>query len=1059
MSFPQVKRVGNHSSKSRKDSGQAEMTKRNIDRDRIAIVLNHMKFKEPSLSLVRKTFALALLALTIILLCPLLSYADPVAEIIGTPNGLTNQTNPTISIGGNDVVSYRYKLDSNDYSGEIPVNTPISFSADVTIFGQQFSVGPVDLQNFLDDRTGFIDSVDFRNVTINTPVVFLLNEMRMTLQNDNILYIEGSNIDQLDVHMNNSPSVPPVFVNQSLSAGNGYITYDLTTDTPQTDYIRIINHSSNTASFRMNLNNMLFSSDNDVLNEIQAMPAEYINEPIERKVWRFIRDNRYHWYPLTADEWISSRPSLYFNSVGFGFCDSTAMLYCQLMTSLGYQARVWWLTGHVVPEVLINGNWEMYDPDGKVYYYDYTGEVAGVEELAAHPDLITNPINPVVNVRSSLYSQAIADLYSSTSNNTVVNYDFIANNYLLNLQLPAGGILEFPAVFASPIHTSDFNEAPYYTDARLTIPSGWTGTLDTTLVIHSIGYDGPHTLYVIGKDSAGNWQTAPTVAIWTTDSWAPITTPYQPDTTSPVTLTANEPATIYYTLDGSNPTTSSSIYSGPIDLSSSPVLKFFAIDLAGNREQVKCYSPTTGEVYLEPATAIAVTMDKSSPQIQGTIITFTAAATGGSGSYEYAYYLRNPVTNTWSLVQAYSSNPAWIWNTAGIDTGTYAIQVLTRSAGSTASYEVYSTKSYTITLNSPPPPPATAIAVTMDKSSPQIQGTIITFTAAATGGSGSYEYAYYLRNPVTNTWSLVQAYSSNPAWIWNTAGIDTGTYAIQVLTRSAGSTASYEVYSTKSYTITLNSPSPPPATAIAVTMDKSSPQIQGTIITFTAAATGGSGSYEYAYYLRNPVTNTWSLVQAYSSNPAWIWNTAGIDTGTYAIQVLTRSAGSTASYEVYSTESYTITLNSPPPPATAIAVTMDKSSPQIQGTIITFTAAATGGSGSYEYAYYLRNPVTNTWSLVQAYSSNPAWIWNTAGIDTGTYAIQVLTRSAGSTASYEVYSTKSYTITLNSPPPPATAIAVTMDKSSPQNRAQLSHLRQQPLAVRAAMSMRTICDS
>jgi hypothetical protein len=49
-----------------------------------------------------------------------------------------------------------------------------------------------------------------------------------------------------------------------------------------------------------------------------------------------------------------------------------------------------------------------------------------------------------------------------------------------------------------------------------------------------------------------------------------------------VTLAANEPATIYYTLDGSTPTTSSSVYTSPIQIASSTVLKFFGRDTAGN---------------------------------------------------------------------------------------------------------------------------------------------------------------------------------------------------------------------------------------------------------------------------------------------------------------------------------------------------------------------------------------------------------------------------------------------------------------------------------------------
>lgn len=56
-----------------------------------------------------------------------------------------------------------------------------------------------------------------------------------------------------------------------------------------------------------------------------------------------------------------------------------------------------------------------------------------------------------------------------------------------------------------------------------------------------------------------------------------------------VTLVPNEDATIYYTLDGSTPTVASFMYTGPILISEEGVnvLKFFAVDLLGNHEDVK----------------------------------------------------------------------------------------------------------------------------------------------------------------------------------------------------------------------------------------------------------------------------------------------------------------------------------------------------------------------------------------------------------------------------------------------------------------------------------------
>jgi hypothetical protein len=291
-------------------------------------------------------------------------------------------------------------------------------------------------------------------------------------------------------------------------------------------------------------------------------------------------------------------------------------------------------------------------------------------------------------------------------------------------------------------------------------------------------------------------------------------------------------------------------------------------------------------------------MDKSSPQVQGAVITFTATASGGSGNYEYYYTFRNPNTGIWTVGQAYSGNAVWQWDTGGLGPGTYTIQVWARSSGSTAPYEAY--KSITYTINLPAPPPATGVTLSMDKSSPQVQGAVITFTASASGGSGTYEYQYWLRSP-NMQWSTPQAYSGNAAWQWNTAGLGSGAYLIEVGARSAGSTASYEAVTSVFYTI-----NPPPVTGVTVSTDKASPQVQGVVITFTAVATGGSGTYEYYFTLWNPNTGTWSVGRAYSGNAVWQWGTGGLGPGTYTIQVWARSARSTAVYEAWTVVSYMI---------------------------------------------------------------------------------------------------------------------------------------------------------
>ncbi|MDG5466808.1 SBBP repeat-containing protein [Deltaproteobacteria bacterium IMCC39524] len=102
--------------------------------------------------------------------------------------------------------------------------------------------------------------------------------------------------------------------------------------------------------------------------------------------------------------------------------------------------------------------------------------------------------------------------------------------------------------------------------------------------------EGEQVVYVQFKDSLENW----TIAY--SDSIFVDTIP--PDVTaSPgsgihlvkqwVSLSASEGSTIYYTLDGVDPTTSSSIYTQPLLLEGSTVLKYYVVDLAGLQSPIK----------------------------------------------------------------------------------------------------------------------------------------------------------------------------------------------------------------------------------------------------------------------------------------------------------------------------------------------------------------------------------------------------------------------------------------------------------------------------------------
>lgn len=144
--------------------------------------------------------------------------------------------------------------------------------------------------------------------------------------------------------------------------------------------------------------------------------------------------------------------------------------------------------------------------------------------------------------------------------------------------------------------------------------------------------EGMHVVLVIGKDSAGIEQLSyyPAVASWAVDTSAPVVTalpvPGVYVSTRMVTLTASEPSSIFYTLDGSDPMTSPTrqSYAGPIAVSQTGTLSFYAIDTAGNAASVRAANYT-----ILPPSDLSFTFGGNAPWFLQSTVT-----NGGTGAYQ-----------------------------------------------------------------------------------------------------------------------------------------------------------------------------------------------------------------------------------------------------------------------------------------------------------------------------------------------------------------------------------------------------------------------------------------
>ena len=410
------------------------------------------------------------------------------------------------------------------------------------------------------------------------------------------------------------------------------------------------------------------------------------------------------------------------------------------------------------------------------------------------------------------------------------------------------------------------------------------------------------------------------------------------------------------------------------------------------------------------AAAVTLAPSPGSPQAPGASVLWTAVASGGSGSYQYQFWLWNG--SSWSLAKPYgaTNDNTWTWDTTSLATGTYYVQAWVRNAGSAASWEAYtSVEPYVLSTITP----ATSVTLTPPPSpaSPQAPGTSVLWTAVANGGSGSYQYQFWLNNGTS--WSIAKPYgaTNDNTWTWDTGNplLPAGTYSVQVWARSAGSAASWEAFTP--VTTYVLAAAVPPATSVTLTPPPSpaSPQAPGTSVLWTAVASGGSGSYQYQFWLNNGTS--WSIAKPYgaTNDNTWTWDTGNplLPAGTYSVQVWARSAGSAAAYEAFTpATTYDLSAISPatgvtfsPPPSP------DPASPQPPGTVVTWKAAATGGSGNYQYQFWLNNGTS--WSIAKPYgaTNDNTWTWDTGNplLPAGTYSVQVWARNVGSSATWEAY--------------------------------------------------------
>jgi hypothetical protein len=376
----------------------------------------------------------------------------------------------------------------------------------------------------------------------------------------------------------------------------------------------------------------------------------------------------------------------------------------------------------------------------------------------------------------------------------------------------------------------------------------------------------------------------------------------------------------------------------------------------------------------------------------GTLVTWTATAgcdTGDTPTYEFWI---EPPGGSWGIICPYSTTNTCQWDTTGDAIGMYNAMVWVENQGSSAAYE--SNYGETFTLGS-----VTECASASATTSPSGQtsiGDAVTITSSASCGSSTPEFQIWMEPPGGSSFSMLQDYSESATYTWDTSSASAGTYNFSVWARAEGSTNAYDSYVGFYYTLSA------PCSSATVSFDPSGSSLVGNLVTVTAVGTcGGTPTYEFWSQPNDGVT-PFSIVQSWSTNATYNWDTTGASPGGYNFMVWVENEGSAASYETYVGGSYSLTGGAAcTDGALSASPASPMSSPYSQ---ITFTGSASTCT-SAQYQFWEQDP-GESFTMVQDWSTTATFDWT--GTTAGSYNFIVWIRQDGSTGSYDTYGGTTY---------------------------------------------------
>ena len=314
-------------------------------------------------------------------------------------------------------------------------------------------------------------------------------------------------------------------------------------------------------------------------------------------------------------------------------------------------------------------------------------------------------------------------------------------------------------------------------------------------------------------------------------------------------------------------------------------------------------------------------------QGQTSSLSSTAVSTGTS-PYMYQWLQKAPSASSYSAISGATSSSYSFATTGSTTTGAWSFELQVTDAASA----LVTSNSVSITVNS-------ALSVSISPTSVTLNvGQSQTFSATASGGSGSYSSYQWYVSGVAQSGQTASTFSYSP--------VSSGSYSITVtVTDSLGTTSAQSTAATVAVNAVLSVTVSPISWAMDVGQSK----------TFTATPVGGSGSYTvYQWYVDSALQNG-QTASTFSYSP--------VSSGSYSITVtVTDSLGTTSAQSTAAT----VTVSASPTVSIAPVGPLTMDAGQVQ----TFTATVSGGSGTLSYQWYLDGTAVGSNSASYSYTAS-----------------------------------------------------------------------------------------